>query len=190
MFHGESVRKLREELEWSQQELASYLRLTTKEVAALEHGLAQPTDEQIGALYRLAASKSIPFDPFRGTRQSVSAAVTDPFLDSRLRRVKTLVESLYSEPITLADAATAACLESKYFSKFFRKKVGMPFSTWLTDFRIRKAKELLTTSEKAILDIAYLSGFQSLRTFERQFKRHTEMTPKEFRAKRRAMSRM
>ncbi|RPI20397.1 MAG: helix-turn-helix domain-containing protein [Acidobacteria bacterium] len=174
MVTTDKFRELREKLGWNRQQLATHLQLSEEEVAAFEDGRSQPTDEQLAALERLADSSL--------------AGPLDPFLDLRLHRVKDLVESTYPERISLATAAAAACLERKYFSKFFRRAVGIPFSVWLSEFRIEKAKELLSTRDDPVLDIAFRVGFQSMRTFERRFRRVTGLTPHEFRRKRRRMA--
>lgn len=187
MFRGEAVRDFRHKLGWSRQQLASYLGVSEKEVTSWETGQSQPPNEALGALYRLADSTLIPFDPFR-TDSSSLRHPRDPFTDPRLTRVRHLVETRYTDPIHLQQAAGAACLEAKYFSKFFHKKVGRPFSVWLASFRIEKATEMLVESELQVSAIAYAVGFQSLRTFERAFKRITGCAPVEYRTKRRPLS--
>jgi len=187
MFNGEAVRELRQKLGWSRQEFASYLGLAEEVIASWENGGSQPANEPLGALYRLAHSKRIPFNPFLLDDPSPSRS-SDPFQEPRLNKVRMFVESRYSEPIDLSQAASAACLEPKYFSKFFRKKVGRPFSLWLASYRVEKATELLTVSEEPVSAVGYAVGFQSIRTFERAFKRLTGQCPTEYRTKRRPLS--
>ncbi|RPJ57288.1 MAG: helix-turn-helix domain-containing protein [Acidobacteria bacterium] len=187
MFNGDAIRDLREKLRWSRPELASYLAVPEEEVASWESERSQPTNEQLGALYRLANSNLIPFDPFSRVRP-LQTALPDPFVEPRLHRVKTLVETCYTDPIGLREAAAAACLEPKYFSKYFQKRVGRSFSVWLAGFRIEKATELLVKTDQPVSAIGYAVGFQCLRTFERTFKRLTGWCPAKFRSKRRLLS--
>ena len=98
----------------------------------------------------------------------------------RLNRLREYVEQSYSEPISLKKAAGIAALESSYFSSYFRAKVGITFTDWLRQVRIVKAMELMKASDFSITHIAYEVGFGDLRTFERAFKKHTRMTPREF----------
>ncbi len=98
----------------------------------------------------------------------------------RLNRLREYVEQSYSEPISLKKAAGIAALESSYFSSYFRAKVGITFTEWLRQVRIRKAMKLMKASDFSITHIAYEVGFGDLRTFERAFKKHTRMTPIEF----------
>ena len=98
----------------------------------------------------------------------------------RLNRLREYVEQSYSEPISLGKAAGIAALESSYFSTYFHAKVGITFTEWLRQVRIEKAMELLKARDFSITHIAYEVGFGDLRTFERAFKKHTRMTPMEF----------
>jgi len=73
-----------------------------------------------------------------------------------------------------------AALESSYFSSYFRAKVGITFTGWLRQVRTEKAMELMKASDFSITEVAYEVGFADLRTLERAFKKHTRMTPREF----------
>ncbi len=46
--------------------------------------------------------------------------------------------------------------------------------------RILNAMYLLQTTDLSVTQIAYEAGFVEMLTFEREFKKHTLMTPKEF----------
>ncbi len=98
----------------------------------------------------------------------------------RLNRLREYVEQSYSEPISLKKAASIAALESSYFSSYFRAKVGITFTDWLRQVRIRKAMELMKAGDFSITEVAYEVGFGDLRTFGRAFKKHTLITPMEF----------
>jgi len=98
----------------------------------------------------------------------------------RLNRLREYVEQSYSEPISLKKAASIAALESSYFSSYFRAKVGITFTDWLRQVRIRKAMELMKAGDFSITEVAYEVGFGDLRTFERAFKQYTRRTPREF----------
>ncbi len=98
----------------------------------------------------------------------------------RLNRLRQYVEQSYSEPIPLEKAAGIAALESSYFSTYFRAKIGITFTDWLRQVRVKKAMELLKARDFSITEVAEEVGFKDLRTFERAFKKHTRMTPMEF----------
>ncbi len=98
----------------------------------------------------------------------------------RLKRLREYVEQNYSERIPLEKAAQIAALESSYFSSYFHAKVGITFTDWLHQVRVKKAMELMKASDFSITEVADKVGFVSLGTCGRAFKKHTRMTPKEF----------
>ena len=99
---------------------------------------------------------------------------------ARLQRVQRFVEENYSEEISLDTAAGIAGMERTSFSRFFSSKVGVSFTQWLTRIRIAEARDLMKKNNHSISDIAYAVGFSDLRTFERAFKKLTDLTPSEF----------
>ncbi len=99
---------------------------------------------------------------------------------SRLKRVKEHVDEYYSEEISLGKAARIAATEKTYFSTFFRKKVGITCTEWLRRLRVARAIEIMKTRNQSIVDIAFEVGFGDLRSFERAFKRYTNLTAREF----------
>lgn len=99
---------------------------------------------------------------------------------ARLQRLQTHIEKHYAECIRLADAARIAGLEEKYFSTFFHRTTGHTFHKWLTDLRIEKALALFQQKNHQITEVAFLVGFQDLRTFERAFKKRLGITALDF----------
>jgi transcriptional regulator GlxA family with amidase domain len=98
-----------------------------------------------------------------------------------LHKVRQYFEYNYSQPFSLSDAANIAGLETKHFGKYFRRNVGMGFKAWTTAVRIEMAIEAMRKEHHSLTDIAFAVGFQEVRTFERAFKKHTKMTPIDFR---------
>lgn len=98
----------------------------------------------------------------------------------RLRQVKSYVEQHLDEAISLARVANEVGLSRTYFSKYFYDKSGRRFSDWLVEQRIGRARDLLRSQDYSITEVADITGFQDLRTFERNFKRHTGMTPMQY----------
>ncbi len=96
---------------------------------------------------------------------------------ARLQRVKRFVEEHYSEAISLQRAADVACMERTSFSRFFGSKVGISFTQWLTKVRIAKAVDLMKEKNTPLSEITYVVGFSNRRTFQRAFKKLTDLTP-------------
>ncbi len=99
----------------------------------------------------------------------------------RLRAVEQYVRAHPTDTITLDRIAQIAGLERKYFSAYFRSKVGATFTTWLRLTRVRRAKELIEAEDLPISRLGCLSGFRDIRTFERAFKEFLDVTPAAYR---------
>lgn len=99
---------------------------------------------------------------------------------ARLQSLKVYVESNPAEHISLQTAAKVAHLEKKYFSAYFHRKIGIPFSHWLARVRIEKALQAISDTDESLTQIAASVGFKSLRSFERSFKRIAGVSPFEF----------
>lgn len=97
-----------------------------------------------------------------------------------LRRLQQGLESDPRHPLSLKTAARVACLEPKYFSSFFHKKVGVSFVTWRNSLRVNKVIEMISKVDQSMADVAHAAGFNDVRTFERAFKRHTGITAAQF----------
>ena len=89
----------------------------------------------------------------------------------------------YDEDICLQRAASITGLERTYFCTYFHKKVGVCFNCWLSILRIERAKKYLQAGSYAISIVANKVGFKSLSSFERTFKRRTNMTASQYRKK-------
>lgn len=99
----------------------------------------------------------------------------------RLDRVQCFVQENLRQPIRLADAARVAAMEKTAFSRFFRSKVGLTYSAWLAQVRITRAQELLRSKNLSISFVAGEVGYESVRSFERAFRRVAGMTPSAYR---------
>ncbi len=98
----------------------------------------------------------------------------------QLKRVRSYVTAQYMEPISLQQVAAIAGMETKYFSRFFRSKVGVPFGRWRTQVRIAEAVAIMRREDRLVTKIAFDVGLQDITTFERAFKRVIGQSPRQF----------
>ena len=83
----------------------------------------------------------------------------------------------------LRDAAARIGYDYAYISKTFKRKVGISFRQYINNLRIIESKRLLKATVQGIEEIAEKCGFSSLRTFDREFREQTGITPSEYRKK-------
>lgn len=91
----------------------------------------------------------------------------------------------YEKPITLTEVAKFANLNERYLSTLFVKSVGVTFKSFLSEIRLNNATRLLKTSELPMTEIAFMCGFGSISNFNRVFKSKYDMSPSEWRQKKR-----
>lgn len=89
----------------------------------------------------------------------------------------------YMNNITLNDVAEYVEVSKSYLSLLFRQETSINFSTFLTEYRIQHAKNLLTESNKRIYEVAEMVGFENPYYFSKVFKEITGMTCKDYKTK-------
>jgi AraC-like DNA-binding protein len=87
----------------------------------------------------------------------------------------------YQKPINIETLAWQAEMGRTMFFNEFRRLTGLSPNEFLTFLRLQSAMDLLRSTNKSIIDLAYTSGFQSLSTFNKHFKRYTGRSPREYR---------
>jgi AraC-like DNA-binding protein len=92
------------------------------------------------------------------------------------------IDNHYMEDITLETVAKSAGFSKYHFTRLFKQYTETTFYDYLCYKRIKIAQDLLSRPELSITDIAYRSGFSTLSTFNRIFKKLIKCTPTEYRA--------
>ena len=87
----------------------------------------------------------------------------------------------FSEPITMRSIADELGYDHHYLSNLLQKNLNTTFRALLNDYRIGKAKYLLDSGTDSIANIAYECGYDSLVSFNRNFKKLTGLTPSQYR---------
>ena len=85
----------------------------------------------------------------------------------------------FREPLTLDKLASALHLNKYYISHIFKKRLKISFPSFINGLRVEAACKLLT-KECNITEVAFASGFSSIRTFNRAFIRHIGKSPSEY----------
>lgn len=99
----------------------------------------------------------------------------------KIGEIARVIQEHLEEDINIEKLAEKFQVSSRYVRKVFAKEAGMSCTQYITMLRIAKAKEMLWNGNTAITDIAILCGFNSSQYFCRIFKKHTGMTPIEYR---------
>lgn len=87
------------------------------------------------------------------------------------------------EKITTAILSQICHLNENYLCALFKNKMGITIGEYINNFRVEKATVLLRNTSFSITEIAAQVGFDDPGYFTRVFKKHTGVTPREFRKK-------
>jgi AraC-like DNA-binding protein len=93
-------------------------------------------------------------------------------------------EKPYLNPsLSLIDIAQKLDIAPRYVSQIINETFRQNFHDFVNTYRIEESKRLLSHQHQPlnILGIAFQAGFSSKSAFNNAFKKHTGMTPKEYR---------
>lgn len=93
----------------------------------------------------------------------------------------------YTEPLTLDGLSASLHLNKYYISHLFKERMHMGFTDFVNQLRIEHACSLLT-KDASIAEVAFSSGFSSIRTFNRVFRKNMGMTPRDYQKSRHILS--
>lgn len=103
------------------------------------------------------------------------------YSDDDLKKVLNFIDRNIKKGVTLDDAAEYVNMSSSYFSKFFKKSMGINFITYVTDRKIEFAKDMLENTDMPVINIAYELSYNETNYFSKAFKKKVGMTPTEYR---------
>jgi len=86
----------------------------------------------------------------------------------------------YSKDICQDDVAQYLELSSAYFSRLFKRDMGIGFVEYLMNFRLEQAKNLFQTKTFAVSQVAQLIGFYDPKYFSRVFRMKYGMSPTQY----------
>lgn len=101
--------------------------------------------------------------------------------DDKVSNCQNWIESNFQMPIDVVALAQNACLSERHFKRRFKTATGDSPSQYWQRVRIDKAKRSLELSSKAVETIGLESGYEDMQFFRKLFKRHTGLTPNEYR---------
>lgn len=82
----------------------------------------------------------------------------------QVRRAANYVHEFYGQDITLEEIAGKLNLTPEYLGSLFHKEIGENFNSYIRNLRIKKAKELLISTDMKLFEIASAVGYADLNT--------------------------
>jgi len=96
-------------------------------------------------------------------------------------QVRAYLEANLTQELDMNAVARAASLSPFYLTRIFKQRYGVPPYRYLIGLRIDYASDLLRESSLSVTQVCHRSGFNSLSHFITTFRRHTGMSPSQFR---------
>ncbi len=98
-----------------------------------------------------------------------------------VKKAQSMIHEFYGEGITLSEIADRLNLTQEYLGAQFHKECGVNFSTYIRNYRLSKAKELLIGTQLKQYEIAEKVGYADAKYFARVFRECVGMSPAEYR---------
>ncbi|MEO6948524.1 MAG: AraC family transcriptional regulator [Ginsengibacter sp.] len=99
----------------------------------------------------------------------------------RINKIYEYVMHNFTEPISLHQVAGIVNMCPSTFCRYFKKRTRKNFIYFVNEIRIGHACNMLIEDNYSITEICFLSGYNNIAFFNRQFKALKKRTPKEFR---------
>jgi len=99
----------------------------------------------------------------------------------KIQKLFDYIENNYDSKITLKTAAEILHFSISHFCNYFKALTGTTFAKYVNIIRCQSAMNMIRTTDLKIIEISQQCGFENLRTFNREFKKTTGFTPKEYR---------
>ena len=117
----------------------------------------------------------------RGERLEVRGGEKEETKDPVLERIMSYIEEHISDSdIGVGDMAAAAAVSRSGLQRKLKQTMGVTPQDLLREARIKRACQLLRTSNKTIAEVAYACGFSDPKYFSRSFKQSTGQSPTEY----------
>ena len=144
----------------------SALKASLEEAAFVQQTLAGIVNHLIGLMYSLERNNILNKD---GERVEM------------INRARLRIREALESPLSIQQIASEMSVSYSNFRKLFKEYTGISPALYQQDLKLQRAKELLSTTDLSIKEIAYQLNFESPDYFSSKFKTKTGLKPSDFR---------
>src|SRR3954463_7160150 len=98
-----------------------------------------------------------------------------------LRRIREYIDIKIDQRISVELLAGLANLSVCYFVRAFKQSMGVTPHDYLIRQRVERTKQLLSSTDMPLSEIALVAGFADQSHFSRRFRQHVGMSPRDYR---------
>lgn len=103
-------------------------------------------------------------------------------VDQKIEQAKIIMNENVFRSIDPEELAMRLNISYSWFRKVFKDYTGYAPAKYFQELKLRKAKQLLVSTSQSVKEISFLLGYQSTEYFFSFFKKHTGLTPLEYRS--------
>ena len=115
-----------------------------------------------------------------GQAQFIRSAVPDCDAET-LGPLLTWITEHLDEPMTVESLARQSAMSARTFARRFREETGTTPHAWITSQRVKRAEELLETTNRSVDQVADDVGFVNAATLRHHFTRARGVSPQRYR---------
>jgi AraC family transcriptional regulator of arabinose operon len=116
-------------------------------------------------------------------RQAQYDYATNVYLSSAVDFIK----KEYQDGIKVTDITDYVGISRTYLTQIFQKELGLSVQTFLIDYRMHKAANLLLSTNQSISDVSTNVGYDDALAFSKSFKKKFGLSPKNYRSQKEEM---
>jgi len=146
--------------------------LTEDDMARLSQGVASVLSKGLFSLEETLSHVDAALDQSRRLSSEARRLV---------RQAMAYIHTHYAEPLSRTDLAHHVALNEDYLTSSFRAELGVTPIAYLNRYRVYRAKQLLSSTDKSITEISGEVGFSDSGYFSRIFRREVGLSPDAYR---------
>ena len=99
----------------------------------------------------------------------------------KLKQVIGYIHQNYTGVISLQTLSKICYMSPNYFCHYFKQEIGKTPISFINEYRIEKACEMLSETALPVSEISFSFGFENFSYFIRKFREYKGVTPKKYR---------
>lgn len=101
----------------------------------------------------------------------------------KMKEINQYISDNSLRDLSIEEVANKFNYNSSYFSRFYKRFMGITFTDYLNSLRLEKAFKMLRDTDQTVLEISTHSGFSNVRTFYNVFSKNYGLSPQQYRSK-------
>lgn len=102
--------------------------------------------------------------------------------EENINKIKEIINKRYMEDISISGISEEVYLTPNYISLIFKRETNMTITEYITEIRMKKAKDMLMTTDLKVQEIAEMVGYENPHYFSTVFKKQTGVHPMKYRS--------